>query len=864
MAQGLRIRTVVLLSLLMPVRVTQADDNGFDKWDQRDVWQLRFTGNETFASSDIRNAIALDGQVQSNANPAIPVAGFHASLKQRIADGYRSRGFDDVRVNIRGAGTEEPVTVHVTEGPRYRCGQIRVTGWSGPDAEKLVRRITLNVRTEQHQTAKDDDSDNDTDAHGLWRVGHPVAFTNEYTEAVQKRALAIMKKAGFHFANLSVGLQKDTKSTTAVLCINVSDPGPRQKVREIRFTGLKRHTADELLQLLDLPEELTATEALHQQIQDRLIATGRFVYVRTALETPFGPDQILPLFIHVREFEDIPKLGEPLTPAQEALVGLANYTRRLSKSKEDLTFEFRTSGLASQLENMARGASGKDVSWPTSIRPDAVQLRLTLSGAGGGILHAKATRKDQQTIINASIPFIVGHLGAVNHANKSRWICERMPFGGIVSLSLDGHEPDEDGHQFNFNVGAGVSSTANEPLQTLIRANPAALIDAFTEINDLETKVTDNSTLIKWSLGHIEINRTTGALQSMRMELDGAVLTGRSGSGILNAQIDKLRSATASWANLWSKESGLAGLVSFAAASCEALMNSVDEPSSPLTELLLTTLQDRSLFDRIQNQLESLNSESGFSIPCQQRPDAPGITQTWQLHALKGLVPTGSAPHRLAAAILHAQSSGESAALGCLLTELVRNPDHGPATCLLAGIILRTHRAPLARIGLHRLETEKLPVEIETVLRNQCVITNIVTQVIDSVRTMNDNDFQRLTTLITHSHTEASQNGETRKIPAAALLLPLHIIRSYPSDDPHEIAVAFAGGVWKIWGREQLQNALLSWLPEEESERVFRQASQSSPFQGSRNSTAGDRNPTPLDLPQPNGGSFFKKPTKIK
>jgi len=87
MAQGIRIRTVVLLSLLMSVRVTQADDNGFDKWDQRDVWQLRFTGNETFASSDIRNAIALDGQVQSNANPAIPVAGFHASLKQRIADG---------------------------------------------------------------------------------------------------------------------------------------------------------------------------------------------------------------------------------------------------------------------------------------------------------------------------------------------------------------------------------------------------------------------------------------------------------------------------------------------------------------------------------------------------------------------------------------------------------------------------------------------------------------------------------------------------------------------------------------------------------------------------------------------------------
>ena len=862
MVHGRQICTVLTLAFLTSTG-SLADDQAFDEWDQRDVWQLEFTGNETFEAGDIRNAVALDGQVQANVNPAISLEKFHAALVQRIADGYQSKGFDDVQVEVSGEGVSKPVTVRIAEGPRYRCGDVRITGWTGPDADALLRRIRLKEKKDNESNSQE--KEDTADESVRWKVGKPASFAATHISALEKRAHAIMGEMGFHFAKLSVEAEKNKQTSTAELVITVHEPGPRQKISELQFEGLTRHTPADLFEVLDLPDELTATRALHQQIRNRLIATGRFVYVRTSLEPPFGPNHVLPLVVHVREFEDVPRLGEPLNPTQQAMVNLARYIRRLPETGEDLTFHLAGAGLTNQIGDAAKAVTGPKNEWPAALRPDAVDFRLTLSGSGGGMLRAVVARRDGLKLIDATVPFVAGHLGAVNHGNRTRWVCENFPFGGIITLSIAGHEPDPEGHQFTLNFAAGVSSSADEPLKTLIQANPAALINAYSKVNDLETTATQNTTVVRWAQGHMEIDNNSGALTSMRMESNGAVLTGRSGAGILDAQVAGLKQETANRDNLWSKDRALAGFVQFAAGSWQSLMESTGEPLSPLMEFALKTLKDRTLFDHIQNQFAALNAEANFSIPYEPQKNQPGITQTWGLHALKGLVPTGSAPHRLAASMLHAQASGESNALSTVLADITRNSDHGPVTCVLSGTLLPTYRAPLARIGLSRFDEHSFPPVIETILREPCVVTNLVVQVIDGVRSMSDREFEQLTTLINHVHAGAKQDEQ--QVPLTALLIPLHVTRNYPSDDARDIAVAFAAGIWKVWGREQTRQTLLSWLPQEESAQIFRQASQSTPIRGkgTKATEKVEHKLKPIDLPKPEeSGSFFRKPTKIK
>ena len=138
-------------------------DEKLDRWDLRDVWKLTFEGNDTYNAPDIRHALALDGVVQVTVDPNQPLEDFHKAVLQRVAYGYRSAGFADVKTSARVDNPDRPMTVVIKEGARYKCGEIRVLGDAAVDRSVLTRQIKglLPTDDEEQQTGQHAEDDDD-------------------------------------------------------------------------------------------------------------------------------------------------------------------------------------------------------------------------------------------------------------------------------------------------------------------------------------------------------------------------------------------------------------------------------------------------------------------------------------------------------------------------------------------------------------------------------------------------------------------------------------------------------------------------------------------------------------------------------
>ena len=201
-------------------------------------------------------------------------------------------------------------------------------------------------------------------------------------------------------------------------------------------------------------------------------------------------------------------------------------------------------------------------------------MNVTLSGTDGGVIRTAALGADGRVIADLAFPILKGRFGVINYANRTKWLCENSPVCGVISLSFAGVEPDSDGRQFRLLFNFGVSNVFEDPLRAVFEVNPAALLDGLDDIEHLTTTVSNKSTLLKFSSGHLEIDNLTGALISFRLKHEDLQVTGRSGPGLLERQLSQMDEETAGWGNLWTEGGGLAGFAQFAAGTYESLMKS--------------------------------------------------------------------------------------------------------------------------------------------------------------------------------------------------------------------------------------------------------------------------------------------------
>ena len=94
--------------------------------DLRDLDRVVFTGVESFDAADIRRVLAYDFNTILAGHPGADLQHFVETLEKQIAAGYRHAGFPDAAIRAVANEGLHRIEVRVIEGPRYRCGDLKV------------------------------------------------------------------------------------------------------------------------------------------------------------------------------------------------------------------------------------------------------------------------------------------------------------------------------------------------------------------------------------------------------------------------------------------------------------------------------------------------------------------------------------------------------------------------------------------------------------------------------------------------------------------------------------------------------------------------------------------------------------------
>lgn len=304
--------------------------------------------------------------------PDDPLAEFKRLLIEKTMIGLRHSGFPQPHVSI--ADRLDHLELNVEEGPRWLAGEIQVVGARGIDVRKVVAELLPADAAEAVKNT-------------IWAVGRPAHLDEPTRQRLSKRINELLAERGYPAAQFDVAVLGDRGR--AALRISIQDEGTPFTLREIDVEGNSIHSREQILTYLQLPADTLLTVEARKDVEKRLEASGRFS--RVSVYTKKG--EALPR-LWVEEFLQAPRLDEPLTPEESALLKLSHWVGGFQQQTKDLEL---------------RSGAGKDaVEWTMSpqrsliVRPAAPHgpqapngfgLALTVTKDQVAIYSTKSARK---------------------------------------------------------------------------------------------------------------------------------------------------------------------------------------------------------------------------------------------------------------------------------------------------------------------------------------------------------------------------------------------------------------------------------------------------------------------------------------
>src|SRR5205823_65915 len=103
---------------------------------------LFFQGNKTFTKDQVLRALAWQMDYHLAAHPAGSLTNYLAQMERKISLGYQRAGFPDVSVKATAKTSAHRIVIEVSEGPRYRCGEVALSGARTMTNETVRRKIS--------------------------------------------------------------------------------------------------------------------------------------------------------------------------------------------------------------------------------------------------------------------------------------------------------------------------------------------------------------------------------------------------------------------------------------------------------------------------------------------------------------------------------------------------------------------------------------------------------------------------------------------------------------------------------------------------------------------------------------------------
>jgi hypothetical protein len=341
--------------------------------------KLVFEGNVTFSAEQLRKALAIDVGFVMASHPAAEFADFPAVIQRGLESGYFAAGFPKARVEVTRDVTRdaECLKVRITEGPRYRMGEIRIEGLQEVAPDKLLQKLLVVAKDEDEgslagllrktmlehknllpqpevqaaEAAVEELNDQlpsfrqgfelgnvpkeaipapeqapkmldffqkmaSSQEKATWLPGDPVRFIKDDTNPLREVVRQYLAELGRPLAQL--GTSHDFRDDGTVdLVIRIAEEGPAAVLGNVNVIGCTRHTAAEIATAAGLSAGQAVTPMLLDSATVALWNTGRFFPFLISLQARDPQEWEVDITIQAREINGVPPLAEALAPEVE-------------------------------------------------------------------------------------------------------------------------------------------------------------------------------------------------------------------------------------------------------------------------------------------------------------------------------------------------------------------------------------------------------------------------------------------------------------------------------------------------------------------------------------------------------------------
>jgi len=108
-----------------------------------DVRRFVFEGAKAFSAEELRQGLQRSSDFFEISHQLAPQDAYLEAVAKKLQAGYQHQGFPEAQVTVKTDVKAGNVLVKVTEGPRYVCGAVKVTGTQKVPAAAIVQRLTV-------------------------------------------------------------------------------------------------------------------------------------------------------------------------------------------------------------------------------------------------------------------------------------------------------------------------------------------------------------------------------------------------------------------------------------------------------------------------------------------------------------------------------------------------------------------------------------------------------------------------------------------------------------------------------------------------------------------------------------------------
>ncbi|MBN1417565.1 MAG: hypothetical protein JXP34_02250, partial [Planctomycetes bacterium] len=142
-------RLLAIFLTLCPRSGFAASVTGPPVGDLGDASRWEIEGAKTFSALEIRRGLLRDFDVQLASHPFAPKDALVSVLREMILEGYLHAGFPDIRVEASADDPASRIDVRIDEGPRLRCGEIRIEGAKAVPVSRIRAALAGEGKTSE-------------------------------------------------------------------------------------------------------------------------------------------------------------------------------------------------------------------------------------------------------------------------------------------------------------------------------------------------------------------------------------------------------------------------------------------------------------------------------------------------------------------------------------------------------------------------------------------------------------------------------------------------------------------------------------------------------------------------------------------